>query len=907
MHKKGVAAFPHYFVGINSLSEVATKEDLVCVFNILGNESKSVTPISHAYSGGNIAFGTSPGRSGEVLKTPIGNIPVYNNIAEGMAKGHKFNVAVIYLPPLAVKDAVAEAVRVNPGLKKIIIITEKIPVRDARVIRAICQINGIDVFGANCLGVADSWKKVRLGGALGGLSPSESLKKGSVAIFSNSGNFTTTIAEYLQTEGWGTTTLISSGKDIYIYFAAPEFFNALSNDDRSKAAVIYIEPGGYYEAHLKISKPTIACIVGRWKARLTKACGHAGAIAGSGDNAISKEEWLKHNLDINELYTPQQPVYSLKGAVVNNISYIPEALTRVMQANGIQPDFEPKGKLTRKCWFANNQGIPVPKKLDIPEVEAIYPYNEQIKGLKKQLGAYYPRENMKDASNASWMNPVDHITRLHGISILDASLKSLEANLFLALFKKYPEKLEERLLNIALNAFVHIPGDPMIEAAEAARQAGCPPNVVLCAALSLLGKKRVEKALATMQLLSEIFANTALEDPFGIFDYSTLLKEIEFNRFNAIFSYISDPLAETMLKALNRLDRTSVLIRLLEDIARSKELFLSADCVLAAIWATLGWRYLLNKVISLNTYKNLPWYSRIISAMVGCSAPRESHGKDHFFGIKPQELIVNWSFTKIASLTLMGRKPTEKELFEFSLLSGLTISNSAGTISAQGSKGAVSADGPEDPSRVQINKAFVGFLSHTGFAHGGNGSEAISFLMEQFHDKPLSDLENRRHGLDLESMAYTYAKQYLSYKEQNKKAGNLDYYKIPCINHPVFKGKDINIDPREEYVRSLFQEHDIYNVFLDFYHHLVKALYKTGVSSNTYCVNIDAIIAVILLKLLWEPYTIGKKTQKDLEMAAFSAFLYGRMIGCAAEIDDHLNRGRNMDTRTPPSMCRFVE
>jgi hypothetical protein len=33
---------------------------------------------------------------------------------------------------------------------------------------------------------------------------------------------------------------------------------------------------------------------------------------------------------------------------------------------------------------------------------------------------------------------------------------------------------------------------------------------------------------------------------------------------------------------------------------------------------------------------------------------------------------------------------------------------------------------------------------------------------------------------------------------------------------------------------------------------------------------------------------------------------YGRMIGCAAEIDDHLNRGRNMDTRTPASACRFV-
>lgn len=29
-------------------------------------------------------------------------------------------------------------------------------------------------------------------------------------------------------------------------------------------------------------------------------------------------------------------------------------------------------------------------------------------------------------------------------------------------------------------------------------------------------------------------------------------------------------------------------------------------------------------------------------------------------------------------------------------------------------------------------------------------------------------------------------------------------------------------------------------------------------------------------------------------------------VGCAAEIDDHLNRERNMDTRTAASKCQFV-
>jgi hypothetical protein len=30
------------------------------------------------------------------------------------------------------------------------------------------------------------------------------------------------------------------------------------------------------------------------------------------------------------------------------------------------------------------------------------------------------------------------------------------------------------------------------------------------------------------------------------------------------------------------------------------------------------------------------------------------------------------------------------------------------------------------------------------------------------------------------------------------------------------------------------------------------------------------------------------------------------MIGAAAEIDDHLNRGGNMDTRTPQEQCAFI-
>jgi hypothetical protein len=122
----------------------------------------------------------------------------------------------------------------------------------------------------------------------------------------------------------------------------------------------------------------------------------------------------------------------------------------------------------------------------------------------------------------------------------------------------------------------------------------------------------------------------------------------------------------------------------------------------------------------------------------------------------------------------------------------------------------------------------------------------------------------------------------------------------------VFKDKPVNKDPREVFVRDLIARRGDYNIFYEYYHALVQALFDAGVSRNVYCVNIDAVIAALLLKMLWLPYRSGALKQEALEAAAFTIFLYGRMLGCAAEIDDHLMRGRNMDTRTAASKCYSV-
>jgi succinyl-CoA synthetase alpha subunit len=903
MFRRGIEGFP-YYLGLAALDKVATRDDRVCVLNILGGESRQVTPVSHAFSGGNVVFGTSPGRRGQVLPTPIGDIPVYNNVREGLDAGLGFNTGVVYLPPSGVRDGVAELVRVNPGLEKIVMITEKIAVHDAREIRALGQANGIDIFGANCLGVADSWNRVRIGGALGGDNPEEVLLKGSIAIFSNSGGFTTTIAQYLATEGWGTTTLISSGKDVYIHYAARDFAYALEHDSRSRAAVLYAEPGGYYEHGLEFHKPAVACVVGRWKSKLTRAVGHAGAMAGSGDRAEDKERWFMEAFGVDEIFTPERPVVSAKGAIVTNIAHIPLALTAVMRRNGMSPDFAPRGSLSLKPWVANDQGLKLPPGLALPAVEAMAPYNSQIEALSAQVGAIIPRQSMKDRSGATVMDSKTQVTSVHGHSVLDLALLPLEANFALPLVHEIASKDDRAMLDIAVAAEINLVGDTALAAADASREAGNSPNTVMAAAAAIVGPKRVERVLACTRKLTDLFVHSGLADAHDeTFDFSAIKIDAKTRElFLARADEANDPRPEAMLKAVHDRGGKSVFLKFLQSLNGRP----SRDAILAAISSTIAWGPLMRKRISRLTAETLPWYLRLYGVMIGASIPGKHHQHGSLWGIPRDQRFGRWTMADFLFLALTGKRPTEAEARPLQILIGLLISNGPGAISAQGAKGAVAADGPQTPSRVQINKAMMGFLTHSGYSHGGNGFEGMAFLLEQFRDADLKDPTDPKHGLDLKAMATKFAEAYKEEKAQSKESGFDGPRALPGVHHPIFKGKSINYDPRERFIAAFMMKRGDYNVFHSFYRELVQALYETGASRYVFCVNVDAVIAALLLAILWKDYRSGVLTEKDLETAAFNVFLYGRMIGAAAEIDDHLNRGRNMDTRTSQEQCSFV-
>jgi hypothetical protein len=153
--------------------------------------------------------------------------------------------------------------------------------------------------------------------------------------------------------------------------------------------------------------------------------------------------------------------------VVTNIAHIPLALAAVMRENATRPDFAPEGTTELKPWFGANLGIALPPEIDIPVVEAVAPYNEQIAKLSKQIGAVLPRQNMKDASGASQMDAKTQVTSLYGVSMLERAQYPLEANVCLALLHEPGGENDRKLLNVAIGAELNLHGDPALAAAQA--------------------------------------------------------------------------------------------------------------------------------------------------------------------------------------------------------------------------------------------------------------------------------------------------------------------------------------------------------------------------------------------------------------------------------------------------------
>jgi succinyl-CoA synthetase alpha subunit len=77
-------------------------------------------------------------------------IPVYNSVSEAI-KASRVDATLVFVPPMACKEAVAEAA--YNGVKLIVVITEHVPLHDAIIMKRISNQKGAMLIGPNTIGV----------------------------------------------------------------------------------------------------------------------------------------------------------------------------------------------------------------------------------------------------------------------------------------------------------------------------------------------------------------------------------------------------------------------------------------------------------------------------------------------------------------------------------------------------------------------------------------------------------------------------------------------------------------------------------------------------------------------------------------------------------------------------------
>ena len=264
---------------------------------LTGGEGMSSLPLMLDY-GTKIVAGVTPGKGGqEVL-----GVPIFNTVKEAIDKVGMVNGSVQFVPPLFTKNAVIEAI--DGGLKFILIGAEKVPVKDAAIIRAHAFKNNVNVIGPSSVGLINPTRHLKVG-AIGGATPDRVFVKGNIAVVSKSGGMCSEIGLLLKKNNLGVSWAVGIGGDRIISTDFADFLLELENDKETKASVIFGELGGTYEEKVadlvkngKIKKPVVAYIAGEFTATLPSNVqfGHAGAIIeGKRGGADAKRKALRES------------------------------------------------------------------------------------------------------------------------------------------------------------------------------------------------------------------------------------------------------------------------------------------------------------------------------------------------------------------------------------------------------------------------------------------------------------------------------------------------------------------------------------------------------------------------------------------------------------------------------------
>ena len=653
-----------------TLKDLLKKGDRIAISNITGREASKVAVSSQKYSN-NIIGGWALGKGGETVQTLNGDIPVYATFHELMLispeEKHP-NKIIIYSPPQAVYGEIKEVVEHGKNcVETIFIITEHVAVEVTAKIYKIGKEANIDIIGCNTLGMINVKERMRIG-AVGGDSPEEAFKTGSVSIFSNSGNMVNTIASYLKASGMGIAYGVSTGKDLLILTPLKEFLKLAEKNKNTKIIMLYIEPGGLYEHEAikmmnekRFSKPIVIYIAGKIAEESSITLGHAGSVVeGNYTSATAKmkefDEYFgikPFNSDKKYKKTPELKIQLQRGIRINALHDIAKAVHLVVDTLNIGLDFAITKHLNLNPWFVNLKKLTkkLPARLALAPGAIPKTYADQINTLlKNKLGLGLSKQSMKNASRASSNDGVT--PRIYGFSLMDLMKKrSFVSSLILYWTGEPPlNEFEERLAEMTLIAsLTNGPGTISAQGAKISTSAGNSPNTAIIGTLASMGIVHGGNGKRGVEFLLNIFGNLKINDPYDskinikeiASTYANNFKKIKIAAKDASMEYERipclghpvfkndpvnyDPREQVIYNFIKENNKTNIFLEFYHHLvvelkntgAMTKVLAVNVDAAIAGVWLGICWRHLRENRMTIERAKNIPFIAFAIGRAAG--------------------------------------------------------------------------------------------------------------------------------------------------------------------------------------------------------------------------------------------------------------------------------------------------
>jgi succinyl-CoA synthetase alpha subunit len=289
--------------------------EALLVQGITGKQGSFWTGRMQEY-GTNVVGGVNPKKAG----TTCCDVPVFASAVDAMNAGAHFDVSILFIPPLGVLAAAQDAMAA--GCKKIVCLTEHVPVRDVMFMMSEAKERGVQIVGPNTAGL------VTPGECFVGFMPafdSTIFKPGNVGVISRSGSLGTLMCLNIVQAGFGQSAFSGIGGDPIIGTTTRDALVALDKDEKTEAVVIVGEIGGSMEEEAAefaatMDKPVVAAFIAGGSSPPGKKMGHAGAIVMGDKGTYASKKQALEAAGVEVLATPSAIGAALKNASVRSLS-----------------------------------------------------------------------------------------------------------------------------------------------------------------------------------------------------------------------------------------------------------------------------------------------------------------------------------------------------------------------------------------------------------------------------------------------------------------------------------------------------------------------------------------------------------------------------------------------------------